>query len=415
VAGSSGPRRAARRATDASRFRSRSGGWGCPRAGCGLRRDGARVQAAARADANRRVRQPPHQSQHGQKRSLLYDYSITAVRVAATRRARRQPALCSRSSCPTPLEGLLVRATRAHAPDGRPTSSQMGRARMNVPCECGASNRRRSRASPSGSSSTVSIRATAAARGPLPQKRMSDSTRSGSPSKTASTAPSARLRTQPVTARASAARATANRNPTPCTRPCTMTLRRTVNLSPRRRQTTHRSASRSAPNRETKQQRMSWFGSTATRPTATPGHRKKAPRRAGARLSARVPGRSARGRRTLASLGEDSTGRASLGVRHLQGDGRWHGELHVLDEQRHLAASPRWCNRELPFRAPRQTSRFAIALAALLDEAQKSDRRRFQAASRHEDLTPAKRRFSLVYHLALRRVPANWSRCLLRT
>jgi hypothetical protein len=46
------------------------------------------------------------------------------------------------------------------------------------------------------------------------------------------------------------------------------------------------------PNRETKQQRMSWFGSTATRPTATPGHRKKAPRLAGARLSARVPGRS---------------------------------------------------------------------------------------------------------------------------
>ena len=89
-----------------ARFLSRSGGWRCPRAGCGLRRGGARVQAAARADAYRRVPQPPHQRQHAEKRSLLDDYLITAVRVAATLRARRQPVACSRgSSCPLGMAG----------------------------------------------------------------------------------------------------------------------------------------------------------------------------------------------------------------------------------------------------------------------------------------------------------------------
>jgi hypothetical protein len=136
---------------------------------------------------------------------------------------------------------------------------------------------------------------------------------------------------------------------------------------------------------------------------ATPGHRKKAPRRAGAMLSARVPGRSplAAGGRSPPSV-RTGPGRASLGVRHLQGDDRWHGELHVLEEQRHLAESPRWCNRELTLRAPRQTSRSAIASGPARRSTKERPRevpggveaRRFDASERL---------FSLVY-LAPRRV-----------
>src|SRR6059058_1216378 len=84
------------------------------------------------------------------------------------------------------------------------------------------------RARRSGSSSKTSTRSTAAPLGPSRQSRTHDSTASASPSKTASRVPSARLRAQPATPRVAAARASAYRNPTPCTRPCTTTRRRSI-------------------------------------------------------------------------------------------------------------------------------------------------------------------------------------------
>src|SRR5581483_4351414 len=80
---------------------------------------------------------------------------------------------------------------------------------------------------PSGGSAPTSTRATAAPRGPSRQRRASDSTASGSPSTTTSTVPSGRLRTQPPSPRARAARSTKTRKPTPCTRPWTISRRRT--------------------------------------------------------------------------------------------------------------------------------------------------------------------------------------------